>query len=46
MNDDAVIAALMMMLQSERCEFFDKLKDQFCLYCGSDDPNCQCMNDE
>ena len=33
---------LRLMTPSERTEVFYK----FCIHCGSDDPTCQCCNDE
>lgn len=29
-----------------RMDVFDKIARHFCMYCGRDDPDCQCMNDE
>lgn len=38
--------SLTKMSDEERLEFFDLVEDGYCRYCGSDDPKCQCWNDE
>ena len=39
---DKIIETLRQLTDDERLEIFDN----FCRYCGCDDPKCQCWNDE
>lgn len=39
---DKVVEALLALTVDERAEVFGR----FCTHCGSDDPRCQCWNDE
>ncbi len=44
-----VMAAVSRMSWQEREELFDKLKCEYCIYCGDATPGrsrCHCMNDE
>ena len=43
---DAMIADLRSWTDEEREAFMDAYKGAFCIWCGSDRPNCQCWNDE
>lgn len=42
MNRATITALLIDMRPEERLEIFSR----FCQHCGSDDPRCQCWNDE
>jgi hypothetical protein len=30
----------------QRNEFFEHLRERYCLECGSDDPGCRCWDDD
>jgi hypothetical protein len=34
------------MTYQQRKEFFDRIREAYCLHCGDADPRCQCDNDE
>ena len=42
----AVMAFIQQFTDTERDQFFQELRAQFCLHCGAQDPKCQCWNDE
>lgn len=51
MTDSEVMVASVMELVSvlshgERGIFLDAFRAKYCLDCGSDDPGCQCWNDD
>jgi hypothetical protein len=43
---ELIVGLLAGITEAERDEVFSALRDSFCLECGSDDPSCQCWNDE
>ncbi len=46
MDTNAVLDYIKKLPIDERDSFFDYLKDNYCLHCGSNDTTCQCWNDE
>lgn len=43
---DEFIQTLNRMSPEERAAFVYKYRNSFCIHCGSNDPHCQCWNDE
>lgn len=41
-----ILDKLLRMTDEQRQEIFDDIKEQFCIWCGSDELPCHCMNDE
>jgi len=34
------------LTDDQRLEFFGEITEGYCVHCGTNNPNCQCWNDE
>ena len=42
---DDILAAVEKLFSDDRSELFDRLKQNYCIHCGCDNPRCHCEND-